>query len=80
MYKYSRIIKEADYIIENNETIRKAAKVFNLSKSTIHKDIHNILKKIDYEKYMKVQEIFNKHIELRHILGGNSTKLKYQKR
>lgn len=80
MYKYRRIIKEADYIIENNETIRNTAKVFKLSKSTIHKDIHESLKEIDYEKYLKVQEIFNKHIEVRHILGGNSTKLKYQKR
>ena len=74
---FNRVIKESDYIIENKNTVREVAKVFNVSKSTVHKDMQERLKYIDKEKYKKVIDIFNKHIEVRHINGGNATKLKY---
>ena len=75
----NRVILEADYIIETKETIRETAKIFNLSKSTIHKDIRERLKQIDINRYHIIEEIFKKHLAIRHILGGQSTKIKYQK-
>jgi putative DeoR family transcriptional regulator (stage III sporulation protein D) len=75
-----RVIKESNYIIKTNKTIRETAKKFNVSKSTVHNDIHNILKKIDYEKFIIVNNIMKNHIETRHIKGGEATKLKYQSR
>lgn len=75
-----RVIKESNYIIKNNKTIRETAKKFNVSKSTVHNDIHKILKKIDYEKFIIVNNIMKNHIETRHIKGGEATKLKYQSR
>lgn len=75
-----RVIKESNYIIKTNKTIRETAKKFNVSKSTVHNDIHKILKKIDYEKFIIVNNIMKDHIETRHIKGGEATKLKYQSR
>ncbi|MBQ2408167.1 MAG: sporulation transcriptional regulator SpoIIID [Bacilli bacterium] len=75
-----RVIKESNYIIKTNKTIRETAKKFNVSKSTVHNDIHKILKKIDYEKFIIVNNIMKNHIETRHIKGGEATKLKYQSR
>ena len=73
-----RVTRIADYIISTKSTIRQSAKKFNISKSTVHKDIREKLIKIDYNKYLKVIDIFKKHLEVRHILGGESTKRKYE--
>lgn len=67
----------ADYIIETKNTIRQTAKEFNISKSTVHKDIQERLKRINKEKYEQVTEIFESHIKIRHLRGGQSTKEKY---
>ena len=75
----NRILNESEYIISNQETVRKTSRVFNVSKSTVHKDMQDKLKDIDKEKHQKVMEIFNYHKEIRHINGGNATKEKYLK-
>lgn len=72
-----RVEEEANYILKTKQTIRKIAEKFGISKSTVHKDIGERLKKIDSKKYEIVQNIFREHIEVRHILGGQSTKIKY---
>lgn len=73
----SRIIDEADFIINTKKTIREIAKVFNVSKSTVHKDLRERLLYIDNDKYKKVDNILKYHIDVRHIRGGESTKNKY---
>lgn len=72
-----RIILEANYIIETEATVRDLAKVFNVSKSTVHKDLKERLKDIDYSLYLNVEKIFKYHTDVRHIRGGQSTKQKY---
>ncbi len=72
-----RVLEIAEYILKTKNTIRKTASVFGISKSTVHKDLQERLKEIDLEKYNQIQEIFQNHIETRHILGGQSTKIKY---
>lgn len=72
-----RVENEADYILKTKQTIRKIAEKFGISKSTVHKDIGERLKEIDLKKYEIIQDIFKEHIEVRHILGGQSTKIKY---
>ena len=72
-----RVIKVADYIITSNKTVREISKVFHVSKSTIHKDLHERLKKIDMDRFKKVDKILKYHISIRHINGGNATKRKY---
>ncbi len=73
----NRVLKEANYILNTKKTIRNLAKKFKISKSTVHKDLHERLKKINLKKYNKIQEIMKEHIKTRHIKGGESTKLKY---
>ena len=37
-YIEERAVEVAEFIIENNATVRQAAKKFGISKSTVHKD------------------------------------------
>lgn len=74
-----RIKKETNYILKTGHTIREIAKEFNVSKSTVHKDLSERLLKIDNNKYLKVKEILNYHMNIKHIRGGESTRKKYLK-
>lgn len=74
-----RVISEANYMLETKETVREIANVFNVSKSTVHKDLHERLYDIDKKLFDKVDEILKYHINIRHIRGGQSTKKKYEK-
>ena len=69
-----RVNDIADYIITTKNTIRETAKVFKVSKSTVHKDLKERLYEIDIDKYNKIKKIMNDHIETRHIKGGESTR------
>lgn len=73
-YIIKRVIEIADHIINTKETIRQTAQKFNISKSTVHKDLQERLSQIDIIKYNIVKEILNDHIETRHIKGGESTR------
>ena len=75
-----RVYKEAYYILKTKQTLRELAKVFNLSKSTIHKDLKDRLKVIDLSLYKEVQKIFQNHLETRHVKVCKTKKKKYQKK
>jgi putative DeoR family transcriptional regulator (stage III sporulation protein D) len=74
-----RVLDEANYMLNSKNTIREIAKVFNVSKSTVHKDLHERLANIDFQLYSKIDGILKYHIEIRHIRGGESTRKKYKK-
>ena len=74
----SRVIDEANYMLKTKETIRDVAKIFNVSKSTVHKDLHERLFELDNSLFKKIDEILKYHIDVRHIRGGESTKKKYK--
>ncbi len=76
-YIAERAVELAQYIIENNATVRSAAKVFNISKSTVHKDVHERLQKINPALYREAQKILEVNKAERHIRGGMATKEKY---
>ena len=65
------------YIIDTGATVRAAAKVFNVSKSTVHKDVTDRLKKENPSLYKKVRRVLDINKEERHIRGGIATKNKY---
>lgn len=73
-----RVIDEAEYMIDTKKTIREIAKVFNVSKSTVHIDLNRRLKYINSNIYNDVKKILNYHLEIRHIRGGESTRKKYE--
>lgn len=76
-YPEERAVSLALYIIENNATVRQTAKVFNVSKSTVHKDVSQRLKNINPTAYEEVKKILNQNKQERHIRGGIATKNKY---
>ena len=73
----NRVIDESNYIIKTKDTIREIAKVFNVSKSTVHKDLKERLLEIDIDLYSEVSNILKYHLDVRHIRGGNATKEKF---
>ena len=74
-----RVVEEAQFIKKTKLTIREISKVFNVSKSTVHKDLRERLKLINYKLYIEVDSILNEHLITRHIKGGLSTQKKYKK-
>ena len=72
-----RAIDLAHYIIDSKDTVRGAAKKFGISKSTVHKDVSERLKKINPKLAKDVREILDENKAERHIRGGMATKLKY---
>ena len=77
-YIEERVLELAHYIIENKSTVRAAAKEFNISKSTVHKDVTERLKTFNKSLYSEVKNILNTNKEQRHIRGGMATRKKYK--
>ncbi len=69
----------ATYIIETKSTVRQAAKKFNISKSTVHKDISERLEKVNPSLACEAKKILEINKRERHIRGGMATKIKYKK-
>lgn len=74
-----RAILLGQYIIENKATVRTAAKQFGISKSTVHKDVSERLKKENPALYSQVKDILEINKQERHIRGGMATRLKYRR-
>ena len=77
-YIEERVLEVAKYIIDSRSTIRKTAKLFGVSKSTIHKDITERLPKINLQIANEAKEILEFNKAERHIRGGRATKMKYK--
>lgn len=69
----------AVYMIETGATVRKAAAHFGISKSTVHKDIQQRLRKYNPNLYKQVRKILDLNKQERHIRGGLATQRKYKK-
>ncbi len=78
-YIEDRVLELAQYILENKSTVRKTAKKFNISKSTVHKDVTERLQQLNGELASKVNDILKTNKAERHIRGGIATKEKYRK-
>ena len=73
-----RVKALAYYIIETGSTVRAAASKFNVSKSTVHKDIAERLEKINPGLAGEAKKVLEHNKEERHIRGGLATKRKYE--
>lgn len=76
-YIEQRAIEIASYIIENNATVRQAAKAFGISKSTVHKDISERMLMINPTIAKDVRKVLDVNKSERHIRGGLATREKY---
>lgn len=73
-----RAVELGEYILENNATVRAAAKKFHISKSTVHKDVSCRLRTLNPRLYGQVREVLETNKAQRHIRGGLATREKYQ--
>lgn len=78
-YIVERSLEEAKYIIACKSTVRDAAKIFGVSKSTVHKDVVERLPKINPNIASQVRDVLDINTIERTIRGGRATKMKYAK-
>ena len=76
-YIEERAMEIAQYIVEQNATVRQAAKKFGISKSTVHKDITERLAQINPTLAAQARVVLDVNKSERHIRGGMATKEKY---
>ncbi|MCI8773829.1 MAG: sporulation transcriptional regulator SpoIIID [Lachnospiraceae bacterium] len=76
-YIEERAIQIANYIIENNATVRQTARQFGISKSTVHKDVTDRLSQINPTLASEARKVLDINKSERHIRGGLATREKY---
>ena len=76
-YIEERAIEIANYMIENNATVRQAAKNFGISKSTVQKDVTERLEQVNPSLAAEARKVIDVNKSERHIRGGMATKEKY---
>ena len=74
-----RAVRLAEYLIDNDATVRAAAKQFGVSKSTVHKDVTQRLEKLDPALGSEAKAVLERNKAERHIRGGLATKRKYKR-
>ncbi|HOA63512.1 MAG: sporulation transcriptional regulator SpoIIID [Acholeplasmataceae bacterium] len=72
-----RVLEIADIFLSERSTVREVAKRVGCSKSTVHKDLTERLPEINRQLFEKVKELLEYNKSIRHIRGGESTKLRY---
>jgi len=78
-YIKERTIRIGRCVVETKHTVRTIAKEFGVSKSTVHKDLTERLPEINPELASQVKSILEYHKSVRHLRGGEATKIKYKK-
>lgn len=73
-----RVLEEAEYILKEKQTVRAVAKIFNISKSTVHYDLSCRLKSINRSLFTRVNKLLKFNLSVRHIRGGEATKRRYK--
>ena len=76
-YIEERAMEIARYIIDNNTTVRQAAKHFGISKSTVHKDCTERLVQVNASLAAEGRKVLDVNKAERHLRGGLATKEKY---
>lgn len=73
-----RTLDLAWYMIENQVTVRELARVFLMSKSTVHNYLTTKLPDISGPMAQAVQDVLAFNWKERGIRGGNATREKYR--
>jgi len=77
-YIVKRVLDISQHILASKHTVRQAATVFGVSKSTVHKDMIDRLPTINKKLADKVREVLELNKAERHIRGGEATRKKYK--
>lgn len=77
-YIQKRVLEICAYILETGATVRQAAQVFQVSKSTVHKDMTERLPSLNKELAKEVKKVLEHNKQERHLRGGEATRKKYR--
>jgi len=77
-YIRRRVLDVTDHILQTQATVRQTARLFNVSKSTVHKDVTERLPSINKQLARKVKKILDRNKAERHLRGGEATRRKYK--
>ncbi len=72
-----RCVTLAQYMLEQQATVRQAAEHFGISKSTVHKDVTTTLERVNRVLHEQISELLEENKRERHIRGGEATRKKY---
>lgn len=73
----ARCVVLGEYLAEKKTTVRQAAAVFGISKSTVHKDVTETLRFVNRPLWEEVRRVLLQNKEERHLRGGEATRIKY---
>ncbi len=76
-YILQRVMEISTYILETGYTVRQAAQVFGVSKSTVHKDVTERLPQFNTHLAGEVRKVLERNKAERHLRGGEATRRKY---
>jgi putative DeoR family transcriptional regulator (stage III sporulation protein D) len=76
-YIEQRVLEISNYILETGSTVRQVAKIFGVSKSTVHKDITERLPHLNRFIFREIKIVLEKNKAERHLRGGEATRQKY---
>ena len=74
-----RVMRAAEHILETGATVRACARALGVSKTTIHKDVTERLKRIDPALAAQTRRVLERNKRERHVRGGRSTREKYRR-
>ena len=74
----NRCVSLAKYIVRTGATVRQAAGEFGMSKSSVHKDMHDRLRQIHPGLYAEVRDVLEYHHAVRHLRGGEATRERWK--
>lgn len=74
----SRVLNMAHLMVDGRRTVREVAKLVGYCKSTVHNDLTTKLEKLDYDLFLEVKALLEYNKKIRHLRGGEATRLKYQ--
>lgn len=75
----ARCVSLAKYIVRTGATVRQTAERFGMSKSSVHKDMHERLRLIHPGLYAEVRDILDYHHAVRHLRGGAATRERWER-
>lgn len=73
----NRCITVGAYMVARQATVRQAARVFGLSKSSVHKDMSERLPEIDPDLSDAVTALLRHNKAVCHLRGGDATRRRY---
>jgi len=76
-YIEQRVLEVSNYILETGATVRQVARIFGVSKSTVHKDVTERLPYLNRNIARDIKTILAKNKAERHLRGGEATRKKY---